>query len=161
MQRLPDWPIELRIVASVALAYLGIAVLMGVAYIVVSHEGAKSGYLIGPDQIAALYTDPGVGLDTLISLAHIHLLGLFPIFAIISFIYLHTTLSMVWRLFWAVLPFIAFLLDVACWFLTKYVAFGFVYGVIAGGFLFILSLGVMILISFFQMWFMPRHASAR
>lgn len=154
--RLPDWPIEFKLFASAALTFIGVAVLMGFAYVVFAHQGAKNSYMIGPDEIAALYTGPGVGMTTLISLAHIHLLGLFGIFTVVGFIFLHSTLSVATRVFWSVLPFAAFLVDVACWFLTKEVAYGFVWGVIAGGFIFILALGVMILISLFQLWFVRR-----
>lgn len=156
LSRLPDWPLEFKVFASIALIFAGMAVLAGFAYVVFSHQGAKNSYWIGPDEIAALYTGPGVNLTTLISLAHIHLLGLFSVFTVVGFIYLHSTLSVASRLFWSALPYVAFLVDVAAWFLTKELGFGFVYLVIGGGFLFILALGVMVLVSLFQLWFLPR-----
>ena len=76
MKRLPDLPLELKALATAILIYRGLAVLMGFTYIVASHQGAGNSYWIEPSDIAALYTGPGVGMVTLISLAHIHLLGL-------------------------------------------------------------------------------------
>ena len=156
MKRLPDWPLELKALATAALMYLGIAVLMAFAYIVVSHAGAKSSYWIGPTEIAELYTGPGVGTTTLISLAHIHLLGMFSVFTIIGFIFLHSTLPVGWRIFWSVLPYLAFICDVTSWFLIQPVAFGFVYVVIIGGATFITSIAVMILVSLYQLWLVPK-----
>jgi hypothetical protein len=153
MKRLPDLPLELKMLATATLIFAGLSVLMGFAYIVASHQGASSSYWIGPSDIAALYIGPGVSMVTLISLAHIHLLGLLPVFAIIGFIFVHSTLGRGWKIFWSILPFLAFLFDTSGWFLTKLVAPEFVYLVIAGGATFILSLAFMILISLFQIWF--------
>jgi len=159
VSRLPDWPLEFKLFASAALMFVGVAVLMGFAYVVFAHQGAKDTYWIGAEEIAALYTGPGVNLTTLISLAHIHLLGLFSVFTVVGFVFLHSTLSVGTRVFWSALPYAAFIVDVACWFLTKEVGFVFVWGVIGGGFVFILALGVMILVSLFQLWFLPRRSA--
>jgi hypothetical protein len=153
MKRLPDLPLELKVLATATLIFAGLSVLMGFAYIVASHQGAGNSYWIGPSDIAALYTGPGVSMATLISLAHIHLLGLLPVFAIIGFIFVHSTLGRGWKIFWSVLPYAAFLIDVSGWFLTKLATPEFVYLVISGGATFILSLAVMILISLYQIWF--------
>jgi hypothetical protein len=160
LRRLPDWPIEFKLAATAALTFAGLAVLMGATYVVFSHQGTQQNYTIDPNEVAALYTGPGVGLTTLISLAHIHLLGLFPVFTVVGIIFLHSTLSVRTRAFWAVLPYAAFIVDVVCWFLTKWIAFGFVYGVIGGGFVFIVALGVMILVSLYQFWLIPRKPAA-
>ena len=88
------------------------------------------------------------------------MLGLLPIFWVIGYIFLHSTISVRWRIFWSVLPFIAFLFDVMGWFLTHYYEF-FVYQVIIGGGVFITSLAVMILISLHQLWVIPWKARRR
>ena len=93
MKRLPDLPLELKVLATAALIYGGPAVLMGFAYMVASHQGASDSSWVGASDIAALYTGPGVSMVTLISLAHIHLLGLFAVFSIIGFIFVHSTLA--------------------------------------------------------------------
>jgi hypothetical protein len=160
VRRLPDWPIEFKLFATAALTFIGVAVLMGATYVVFAHQGANDSYWVGPQEIAALYTGPGVNITTLISLAHIHLLGLFGIFTVVGFVFLHSTLSVRARAFWSTLPFAAFIIDVACWFLTKEVGFDFVWGVILGGFVFILALGLMIIVSLFQLWLLPPTPAA-
>ncbi len=59
-----------------------------------------------------------------------------------------------WKTFWSVLPFVAFLVDVSGWFLTKLTP-GFVYVVILRGGFFILALAVMILPSPYDIWLTP------
>ncbi len=159
MKRLPELPSELKALATATLIFAGLSVLMGFAYIVASHQGASSSYLIGPADIAALYTGPGVSMVTLISLAHIHLLGLLAVFSIVGFIFVHSTLSPGWKSFWSVLPFAAFLVDVSGWFLTKMIGPEFVYLVIFGGATFILALAAMILMSLYELWIAPIGAS--
>ncbi|MDE2135692.1 MAG: hypothetical protein KGJ49_13980 [Alphaproteobacteria bacterium] len=161
MKRLPDLPIELKALASAALIYVGFSVLMGFTYIVTSHRGLGGSYRIGPSDIAALYTGPGVSTVTLISIAHVHLLGLFAIFSIVGYIFVHSTLSTGWKVFWSMLPFVAFPIDVTSWFLTKFVAYDFVYLVIAAGATFILSLAAMIFMSFFDLWIAPIGVRAK
>jgi hypothetical protein len=153
MTRLPQLPLELKALASATLIFAGLAILMGFAYIVGAHQGTGEGYSIGVSDIAALYTGPGANMVTLISLAHIHLLGLLPVFALIGFVFVHSTLPVGWKIFWSVLPFVAFLIDISSWFLTKLVALEFVYVVIASGATFISALGFMILVSLYQLWF--------
>lgn len=108
---------------------------------------------IGPANIAATYYGPGVSYTTLLSLAHIHMLGLMTVFAVIGFIFVHSSLRVAWKVFWSVLPYVAFPIDVSGWFLTKLNP-DFVYIVILGGGLFVLGLTVMILWSLYEMWLM-------
>ncbi|HUO98079.1 MAG TPA: hypothetical protein VMU01_05400 [Rhizomicrobium sp.] len=160
MKRLPDLPLELKALATAILIFAGLAVLMGYAYIVGAHQGTEGGYGFHVEDIAALYTGPGVSTVTLISLAHIHLLGLLSVFSIIGFIFVHSTLATGWRIGLSVLPFLAFLIDVSSWFLTKFVSINFVYLVIAGGATFISTLGLMILISLYDLWLGRRTMTA-
>jgi hypothetical protein len=160
MTRLPQLPPELKALTTATLVFAGLAVLMGFAYIVAAHQGDSESYWIKVSDIAALYTGPGVNMTTLISLAHIHLLGLLPIFAIVGFIFVHSTLSVTTKIFWSTLPYVAFLVDISSWFLTKMVSVSFVYLVIGAGATFILSLAVMILVSLYQIWFVRPVAKA-
>lgn len=125
-------------------------------YIDVSHMQTR-GYIVTVADIADAYYGPGMSINTLIGLAHIHMLGLLPVFWIIGYIFIHTTISRRWRIFWSILPYIAFLLDIAGWFLTHYYEF-FVYQVIIGGAAFIVSLTAMIILSLYQMWLTPRSS---
>jgi hypothetical protein len=146
-----------KALTTATLLFAGLAVLMALVYLDVSHADLGSLW-IGPGDIAATYYGPGVSYTTLISLAHIHLLGLTAVFWIVGFIFVHSSLAPGWKAFWAVLPYAAFLLDVAGWFLTKTNP-GLVYVVIVGGGLFVLSLAVMILYSLYEIWLMPRSSA--
>lgn len=150
IKRLSDLPIELKALATAILLFTGIAVCVALVYLDASHRDFGSIW-IGPSNIAATYYGPGVSYTTLLSLAHIHMLGLMTVFAVIGFIFVHCSLAPGWKILWSVLPFVAFLVDVSGWFLTKLNP-GFVYVVIVGGGLFVLSLAVMILYSLYEMW---------
>jgi len=154
MRPLAELPVEMKALATATLIFAGIGVLMGLTYIDVSHRGIHEGILIGPADIAATYYGPGVSAETLISLAHIHLLGLVSVFFIIGFIFVHSSWATGWKIFWSVLPFAAFLADVSGWFLTKSNP-RFVYLVITGGGLFMLGLAVMIVRSLYEIWLVP------
>lgn len=155
MTRLPELPLEMKGFVTAVLVFAGVAVLMSLWYIVASHHGIGDTGAIGASDIAALYTGPGVSLSTLISLAHIHLLGLLAVFTIVGFVFLQSTLSSGWKLFWSVLPYVAFLVDLLGWFLTKIAGERFVWMVIIGGALFCFALGVMIVTSLYQVWIIP------
>jgi hypothetical protein len=142
--------VELKALATATLLFAGMAVLMALIYLDASHQDLGSMW-IGPANIAATYYGPGVSYTTLISLAHIHMLGLMAVFWIVGFIFVHSDLSSGWKVFWAVLPYVAFLVDVCGWFLTKSNP-AFVYVVIVGGGLFVLGLVVMILYSLYEIW---------
>lgn len=141
---------ELKALATATLLFVGLALLMALIYLDASHQELGSMW-IGPADIAATYYGPGVSYTTLISLAHIHMLGLTGVFALIGFIFVHSSLAPGWKVFWSVLPYVAFLVDVCGWFLTKNNP-AFVYVVIAGGGLFVLGLVVMILYSLYEIW---------
>lgn len=153
MKRLPDLSLELKTLASAILIFAGLSVLMGFGYILAAHREADQSFGIHPAQIAALYTGPGVSVVTLISLAHIHLLGLLPIFSIVGFIFVHSTLPTPLKIGLSVLPFVAFLIDVTSWFLTKDVDVRFVYVTIGAGATFISCLGLMVVIGLCNLWF--------
>jgi len=158
MTRLPELPLEIKGFLTASLIFAGLAILMALWYIIASHHGIGDTSAIGASDIAALYTGPGVSLSTLISLAHIHLLGLLAVFTIVGFIFLHSTVSAGWKLFWSVLPYVSFLVDLLGWFLTRIWGEGFVWMVIIGGAMFCFALGVMILTSLYQIWITPMVA---
>lgn len=151
MKPLRELPLEMKALVTATLVFAGIAVLMGVSYVDVSHRGIGGSVWIGPNEIAATYYGPGVSVATLVSLAHIHMLGLLSVFWVIGYIFVHSSFSPRTKAFWSVLPFAGFLADVSGWFLTKANP-SFVYLVILGGAVFVLSLAVMILLSLHDMW---------
>jgi hypothetical protein len=153
MKPLPEQSLEMKALNTAALLFAGVALLMALAYIDVSHMGT-TGYVITPHDIAQTYYGPGLSVNTLVGLAHIHMLGLLPVFWVIGYIFLHTTIGIKWRIFWSVMPYVAFLIDVIGWFLTHYYEW-FVYQVIIGGAAFVASLAVMIVASLYQLWVIP------
>lgn len=160
-KHLPELPVEMKALNTAALLFTGIALLMALAYVDISHRGVTRSYWIAPANIAATYYGPGVSVATLIDLAHIHMLGLLAVFWIIGHIFVHSSYAPAWKAFWSALPFAAFVADIAGWFLTKLEP-GFVYLVIVGGGLFVLALPVMILLSLYDIWLTPVfHRRAR
>ena len=159
MKSLPEQTVEQKALNTATLLFAGVAILMALAYIDVSHMQTH-GYLISLADIADAYYGPGMSINTLIGLAHLHMLGLLSVFWVIGYIFVHSTISRSWRVFWSVLPFVAFLFDVAGWFLTHYFE-NFVYLVIIGGGTFVTSLTVMILVSLYQMWVLPWRAQQK
>lgn len=154
MKPLPELPAEMKALTTATLIFLGLSVLMALAYLDYSHRGVGGSLWITPADIAATYYGPGVSVTTLLSLAHIHMLALSIVFWMVGYIFVHSSFAPCWKIFWSVLPFGAFLVDVSGWFLTK-LAYGFVFFVIVGGGLFILGLAVMILLSLYDMWLTP------
>ena len=136
---------------TVTLMFAGLAIVVGLMYIDVSHRSANASLLVTPADIAATYYGPGVSIPTLIDLAHIHMLGLLTVFWIIGFIFNHSSFVPALKLTLSSLPFLAFVLDVSGWFLTKLTP-SLVYVVIIGGGLFIASLCLMIVLSLYDMW---------
>lgn len=157
MNSLPTLSPEYKALNTAALLFLGVGLLFALSYLDVSHLGSKAvaNIFTTPDEIAKAYYGPGMSIDTLLGLAHIHILGMFSMFWVIGFIFAHSTIALKWRIFWIVLPFAGFMIDVAGWFLTKLVMESFVYEVIIGGALMMTSMGIMILISLYQMWITP------
>jgi len=98
-------------------------------------------------------TNQGVSIGTLVRVSHIHLFGLTFIFAIMGFIFSHAYVRQ--RHLKSVitaLPFMAIILDIGSWWLTK-VSAAFAYTVMAGGFVMGVSFAMQWLISVYQMWF--------
>ncbi|MGD8568504.1 MAG: hypothetical protein PVJ39_10480 [Gammaproteobacteria bacterium] len=153
MKALPEQTLELKTLNTGALLFAGVAILVALAYIDVSHMGT-TGYVVTPQDIADTYYGPGLSVNTLVGLAHIHMLGLLPLFWIIGYIFIHSTISLKWRIFWSIMPYVAFFIDVTGWFLTHYYEI-FVYQVIIGGGVFVASLSVMIVVSLYQLWITP------
>lgn len=156
MKPLPELPVEMKALITATFIFLGLAILVALAYLDFSHRGV--GPLLSPADIAATYYGPGVGVTTLLSLAHIHMMGLAVVFWMVGYIFVHSSYPSGWKIFWSVLPFGAFLFDVSGWFLTK-IDYYFVWVVIVGGFLFIAGLAVMMLLSLYDMWVVRNRSS--
>ena len=153
---LSDLTVEMKALLTATLIFLGIGILIALAYLDFSHIGSNGSPLLSVHDIAATYYGPGVGYVTLLSLAHIHMMGLSVVFFIVGYIFVHSSYPPRWKATLAVLPFAAFVVDVSGWFLTK-LDYGWVYLVILGGGTFVLSVTAMMLLSLWDIWVRP-HA---
>jgi hypothetical protein len=121
------------------------------------HSGGDSGLpLLGSyAEISPLVaTDRGVSFSTLVRVSHIHLFGLTMIFAIMGFIFSHAYVRQRYlKSVLIALPFLAMLIDIGSWWLTK-VSLVFAYAVVAGGIVMGISFLLQWLISAHQIWFL-------
>ena len=154
MKPLSQLPVEMKALVTATLLFLGLAVLMALSYLDLSHIGSSGSPLLSVKDIAATYYGPGVGYVTLMSLAHIHMMGLSVVFFMVGFIFVHSSFPTRWKVGLSVLPFCAFLVDVSGWFLTK-LNEDWVYLVLVGGGLFVSAVAAMILLSLYEIWFRP------
>ncbi|OAI09604.1 hypothetical protein A1353_04645 [Methylomonas methanica] len=94
----------------------------------------------------------GATLPALVRVSHIHLFGIAFILFFIGKIFLLCDMNIYVKRIAVIIPFLAMLLDIMSWFVTKNIA-QFAYVVVLSGALMGLSMGVQILLSIYQMWF--------
>lgn len=97
-------------------------------------------------------TDTGATIPALVRVSHIHLFGIAFILFFVGRIFLLCEMPVLWKRIAVVTPFVAVLLDILSWYITKAIP-GFAYVVVLAGGLMGLSLWVQILLSGYQMWF--------
>ena len=97
--------------------------------------------------------DTGINISTLVRVSHIHLFGLTFIFFIMGLIFSHAFFRPVWvKSLIIAIPFIAIVIDIASWYLTKlHPAFAMVV-IISGGFMGV-SFAFQWIVSMYQIWF--------
>ncbi|HHI93002.1 MAG TPA: hypothetical protein ENK04_05730 [Gammaproteobacteria bacterium] len=97
--------------------------------------------------------DTGMDIFTLVRVSHIHLFGITFIFYIVGSIFCHAYIKPVWvKCALIVTPFLAIVLDIGSWYLTKvYQPFAWV--VMISGALMGVSFALQWVISIYQMWF--------
>ena len=97
--------------------------------------------------------DTGMDIFTLVRVSHIHLFGITFIFYIVGSIFCHAYIKPVWvKCALIATPFLAIVLDIGSWYLTKvYPPFAWV--VMISGVLMGISFAVQWVISIYQMWF--------
>ena len=99
-------------------------------------------------------SDTGVSVYTLIRVSHIHLFGITFIFFIMGFIFTHALIRPVWlKCLVVCIPFLAIILDIGSWYLTK-IHPGFAWVVYIGGICMAFSFAFMWVTTMYQMWFM-------
>ena len=94
----------------------------------------------------------GVTIPALIRVSHIHLFGIAFILFFIGKIFLLCDINIIVKRVAVVIPFVAMVLDVLSWFITKSIP-SFAYVVVISGALMGISMGLQILLSIYQMWF--------
>jgi len=102
---------------------------------------------------AVVQLDTGMDVFTLVRVSHIHLFGITFIFFIVGSIFCHAYVKPFWiKCVLMLTPFVAILLDIGSWYLTKiYPPFAWVV-MISGGLMGI-AFACMWIISIYQMWF--------
>lgn len=101
--------------------------------------------------IAEVAHSGGVPVSSLVKVSHIHLFGIAFILYLIGKIFLLCEMNVYVKRIAVIIPFVAMLLDVVSWFLTKTNA-SFAYVVVLSGALMGLSMAMQILMSLYQMW---------
>ncbi|MGE5095033.1 MAG: protein S100 [Betaproteobacteria bacterium] len=107
--------------------------------------------------------DTGTEVFTLVRVSHIHLFGITFIFFLLGTIFSHAYLRPVWfKCSIMALPFVALVVDVASWYVTK-IYHPFAWVVMAGGGVTGLCFAVMWFTSMWQMWIgkMPEPVASR
>jgi hypothetical protein len=95
----------------------------------------------------------GMSIATLIRVSHIHMFGIPFIFFIMGMIFCHAYLRPVWlKSVVVVLPFLAIVIDIGSWYLTK-INTAFAWAVIIGGVVMGLSFAFQWIVSMYQLWF--------
>ena len=108
---------------------------------------------------AVVQIDTGMDIFTLVRVSHIHLFGITFIFFITSSIFCHSYIRPLWlKCIVIMTPFLAIILDIMSWYLTKVYA-PFAWVVMGSGALMGAAFGFQWLISMYQMWFykLPQH----
>ncbi|MEY4767480.1 MAG: hypothetical protein RL637_119 [Pseudomonadota bacterium] len=103
------------------------------------------------DGVAEVAHSGGASIPTLIRISHIHLFGIAFILFFTGKIFLRCRVNVYVKRIIILMPFVAMLLDVFSWFITKTIA-DFAYVVIISGVLMGIAMMVQILFSLYEMW---------
>ncbi len=98
--------------------------------------------------------DTGMSIASLVKLSHIHLFGIALLLFLIGKLFILCEMPPIYKRTIVAIPFIAMLLDIFAWYLTKFWP-SFSYVVVISGALMGLSIMGQIVISIYQMWFYP------
>jgi len=109
--------------------------------------------LAGVQALAVI--DTGASIDSLTRVSHIHLFGISFIFFFVGWIFTYATgISSRSKAILIAIPFAFLFLDIAAWWLTKWVP-AFAWATIVGGIGYSLASSFMLLCSLYQMWLLP------
>jgi hypothetical protein len=106
-------------------------------------------------------TDTGLSVLQLTRVSHIHLFGISILFLLTGAIFSLSETPIWFRVSVLIIPYLAIIMDIGSWWVTKYYDPVFAYIVLFGGALMGLAMACQILISLWEMWIVPLIASAR
>jgi hypothetical protein len=105
--------------------------------------------------------DTGLSLLQLTRVSHVHLFGISIIFLLTGAIFSLSETPTWFRVVALVAPYLAIVMDIGSWWVTKYFSPVFAYVVLLGGAVMGLSLACQILISLWEMWIEPLTAAVQ
>jgi len=105
--------------------------------------------------------DTGLSLLQLTRVSHVHLLGISIIFLLTGAIFSLSETPTWFRVVVLIAPYLAIVMDIGSWWVTKYYSPVFAYVVLLGGAFMGLSLACQILLSLWEMWIEPLTAAVR
>lgn len=95
--------------------------------------------------------DPGMSIGSLVKVSHIHLFGIAFLFFLVGKIFILSEINKWLKRIAVVIPFVAIVLDIGSWWVTRTYPV-FAYTVVIGGVLMGLSFGFQVVVSLYQMW---------
>ena len=107
----------------------------------------------GLHQVAQV--DTGMSIMSLLRLSHIHLFGISLLLFALGFIFIQSEVNVWFKRFLVLSPMVAVFVDILSWFLTKWDPV-YAYTVVIAGAVLGFSMGMQILISLYQIWFLKR-----
>ena len=105
--------------------------------------------------------DTGLSLLQLTRVSHVHLFGISIIFLLTGAIFSLSETPTWFRVVVLVAPYLAIVMDIGSWWVTKYYGPVFAYIVLMGGAFMGLSLACQILVSLWEMWIEPLTAAVQ
>ncbi|MDQ6961115.1 MAG: hypothetical protein Q9M28_01100 [Mariprofundaceae bacterium] len=105
------------------------------------------------------HTDSGASVQSLVRVSHIHMFGIAFILFFVGRIFILCEMKPWLKRAVVVIPFVAMLIDIFSWYITKIIP-GFSYVVVLSGALMGISLAVQIITSLYQMWFFKGDKNA-
>jgi len=96
--------------------------------------------------------DTGASVKSLVRVSHIHLFGIAFILFFVGRVFILCEMPVTVKRITVAIPFLAMLLDILSWYITKIIP-GFAYVVVLSGALMGVSFAAQVLISLYQMWF--------
>lgn len=103
------------------------------------------------DVMKLTHADTGASIQSLVRVSHIHLFGIAFILFFVGRIFILCEMPVMIKRITVAIPFLAILIDILSWYITKFIP-GFAFVVVIAGGLMGISLTIQIIVSMYQMW---------